>query len=258
MVFYYSATGNSYWVAKELAKKQGEQLISVADELKRSGSLRYEIREDETIGFVFPVHAWNPPDTMLYFIKKMQIEGYADQYVFSVATCGDSCGYTMRVLEKALSKKGLPLGGRWEMPMPNNYLPMQDTDSADVEREKLEKAAELIEQIAHGISGHSAEQQLIAESFKTFKTSFIGFFFRHFGKSTRPFYVTTSCTGCGLCEKICLRNAITIKNRQPCWTGKCDQCYACIHRCPQKAIQYGKKTETRGRYYHPLLRNKDT
>ncbi|MCB2357259.1 hypothetical protein [Clostridium estertheticum] len=33
--------------------------------------------------------------------------------------------------------------------------------------------------------------------------------------------------------------------------GKCEQCFACLQWCPQKAIQYGKKTAMRKRYHHP-------
>ena len=40
---------------------------------------------------------------------------------------------------------------------------------------------------------------------------------------------------------------------RPVWTeDQCNMCLACINRCPAKAIQYGKKTEKRGRYVHPI------
>ncbi|MEG2492741.1 MAG: ferredoxin, partial [Rikenellaceae bacterium] len=30
---------------------------------------------------------------------------------------------------------------------------------------------------------------------------------------------------------------------------------ACIHRCPVQAIEWGKVTQTKGRYHHPELKN---
>ena len=35
MIFYYSGTGNSLWVAKELGKYQNEMLIDIAREKKK-------------------------------------------------------------------------------------------------------------------------------------------------------------------------------------------------------------------------------
>ena len=41
---------------------------------------------------------------------------------------------------------------------------------------------------------------------------------------------------------------------KPVWDKDCTMCLACINRCPQEAIQYGKSTEKRGRYLHPDLK----
>ena len=36
MIFYYSGTGNSLWVAKELGKYQNEMLIDIAREMQKN------------------------------------------------------------------------------------------------------------------------------------------------------------------------------------------------------------------------------
>ena len=36
MIFYYSGTGNSLWVAKEIGKYQNERLINIATEMKKN------------------------------------------------------------------------------------------------------------------------------------------------------------------------------------------------------------------------------
>ena len=33
-----------------------------------------------------------------------------------------------------------------------------------------------------------------------------------------------------------------------------EKCNGCINRCPVSAIQYGKKTASRGRYVNPVLK----
>lgn len=257
MIFYYSATGNSFWAAKEIADMQNDKLISITDELKNGKLLKYAIKENESLGFVFPVHAWNPPYTVLHFIEKMSISGYKNQYTYAVATCGDSSGNTMEVLKKALSKNGISLKSQWEIRMPDNYLPLFDVDSPEKEELKLNKATKKIAHINTAIRNCVSEQRLCKGQLSSVKTSLTGFLFHKFGMRTSPFYVTSDCISCGLCEKICLSGAITMKNGKPVWINKtCDQCGACINRCPKKAIQYGKKTISKGRYCHAVYKDK--
>ena len=77
------------------------------------------------------------------------------------------------------------------------------------------------------------------------------------GLKTKPFYVTESCSHCGLCERVCTSGCIRLTAGIPVWTEKrCNMCMACVNRCPQTAIQYGKGTTKRGRYVHPIYQNR--
>ena len=72
----------------------------------------------------------------------------------------------------------------------------------------------------------------------------------------RAFYTNTSCDGCGICEKLCLSGKIVIKGGKPVWNPaiRCLFCFACIHYCPQEAIQFSHtKTPVRHRYHHPEI-----
>ena len=58
------------------------------------------------------------------------------------------------------------------------------------------------------------------------------------------------CTRCGLCARECPANNITLDGGSlPRWHGKCTMCLSCIHRCPVRAIEYGKATRSKGRYF---------
>lgn len=64
------------------------------------------------------------------------------------------------------------------------------------------------------------------------------------------FYSTDECIGCGLCEKLCpLKNIQIRKDHRPVWGKECTHCMACIAKCPKKAIEYGKKSKGKNRYY---------
>ncbi len=69
----------------------------------------------------------------------------------------------------------------------------------------------------------------------------------------RSFKVSDSCTGCGICAKICPVEDITMNNNRPTWNRSCEQCFACIQWCPSEAIEFGKMSKGKARYHHPEI-----
>ena len=69
-IYYFSGTGNSLHVAKELQKRIPEsKLISIVNLLKK------EVIESssDTVGFVFPIHLAMVPAPVMEFIKKLDL-----------------------------------------------------------------------------------------------------------------------------------------------------------------------------------------
>ena len=141
MIFYFSGTGNSKWIANQLSKEQKEELVFIPDALKNR-TFEFCLREDEKIGFVFPIYSWAPPEIVLNFIRQLSLKGYKRQYLFFVCSCGDDTGLTQQVLEKALSHKGWKCHAGFSVTMPNNYvlLPGFDVDKKELEEKKLADA----------------------------------------------------------------------------------------------------------------------
>lgn len=254
MIFYFSGTGNSLYIAKTIAEAQGEQLISIADEMdKKNVGLEYKMREKEILGFVYPVYAWGPPKMVLDFIANMKVSG-EKPYIFSVCTCGDEEGKTTKILEKALAKKGMFLDSAYSIPMPNNYIIGYDVDPKDIEKEKLQKAEMKLEEINSVLNERqSGVRDIIEGKLPSLKATVVNPLFNRFAMDTKPFHATDACTSCGLCERVCLVHTIKVQEK-PVWGKDCTQCLACINRCPVHAIQYGKGTIHKGRYSHPALR----
>jgi ferredoxin len=79
------------------------------------------------------------------------------------------------------------------------------------------------------------------------------------------FYIDGNCTGCGICQKVCLSGKITMKDNTPNWNRKvlCSMCFACLNYCPEQAVQIsnipGVKSYTtiNGRYSHPYATVED-
>ncbi|MFZ5965708.1 MAG: EFR1 family ferrodoxin [Bacillota bacterium] len=254
MIFYFTGTGNSLYVAKNVSEYNRDRVVSISEEMKQNaGSFAYHLDKDEMIGFVYPVYAWAPPKLVLDFISRLCLHNYKDNYIFSIATCGDNIGNTMDVLQRTLKKKGLALNGGFSIAMPNNYIIVGNVDAKEVEKEKLLKAEYRLQEINEIIRGRKRNFfQLEKGSFPTLLTTVINPLFNTFGNDPKKFYASDACTSCGLCEKICCTGNISVDTK-PVWGPKCTQCLACIHRCPAKAIQYGKGTVKKGRYVHPSL-----
>ena len=71
MIFYFSGTGNSAWVARQIAKAQQEELLAIAEEINKNKE--YALKDGEKVGFVFPVYAWGPPGIVLRFIRQLKM-----------------------------------------------------------------------------------------------------------------------------------------------------------------------------------------
>lgn len=255
MIFYFTGTGNSRWVAEALGKALEEPLVSIAEVLKEEkNEYVYPLGEREKVIFVFPVHSWGPAVLVTRLISRLRLEGYEGQAVYFVCTCGDDCGYTDRIMRKALRKRGFILTNGFSVQMPNNYvlMPGFDVDSKEVETDKLRKATERIQEVIGSIRREENRSLYYAGGVPFLKSYLVYPLFVNFAIGSNRFYATEACVSCGICAKICPTGTITLsEDGKPQWANTCVQCVACIHRCPVRAIEYGKISLEKGRYHHP-------
>lgn len=258
MIFYFSGTGNSRYVANKIGEAQGEKIISIAKEMNlEKNNYEYELNQGEKIIFIYPIYAWAPPAMVTEFIKKIKFINYKDNYISSISVCGENIGNTIKEVSKILKSKGLILSSGFSLVTPNNYIIMGNVDSKEVENKKIHELEGSIEFI-NGV--YSKEDK---DVFKVVKgplprvlTTIVNPLFNKFAINLKGFRVNENCTGCGICEKVCNGRCIKVEGK-PVWSGRCTQCLACLHYCPVKAIQYGKNTENKGRYSNPKVDLKD-
>nr|WP_307991833.1 EFR1 family ferrodoxin [uncultured Niameybacter sp.] len=239
MIYYFSGTGNSKWVAEELGKKLNLETMDIID-LKDQNPI--QMNDEEPIGFVFPIYAWAPPKVMMDFIKG--IKNHKNNFKFIVCTCGEEVG---TALKKAV--KEYAIHSCYSIIMPNNYILGIDIDTEEVTIKKIKKAKKQIEHISQEICTKKSVYEVEQGSFGAIKSNLVAPLFQKYATSTKPFYVEDTCIGCSICEKVCPLNTIKLVDGKPVWNKECLQCLSCINRCPKEAIQYGKKTKGRGRYY---------
>lgn len=235
MVFYFSGTGNSKWVAEEIARKINDIAIDITG-LKQPP----ELDGEKYIGLVFPIYAWGVAEPMLAFARKLPP---TNAYHFGVCTCGEDAGFAMKKLSKNLKMQSC-----YSIVMPSNYIVGADIDSDEMIINKIAEAKQEINTIVSEIINKKVVYRVNEGSFAFVKTNIASKAFNKFARNTTPFYADEKCIACGLCEKQCPAHTITMVNAKPKWDMPCYQCLKCINSCPKQAIQYGENTSKRGRY----------
>lgn len=254
MIFWFSGTGNSLYIAKSIAQQNDIKLVSITSAVNSEAEIfEYYLEDGEIIGFVFPVYAWAPPKTVFDFISKLKLKNYKNNYTFCVATCGENVGNTVKVLEKSLNKANLNLSAGFSVIMPNNYIIMGNVDSKAKEEKKLAEAEITAKKISEIVSGKKPGMYNVVKGpFPGVFTGLVSPMFNKYALKTDSFFATDKCNGCGICEKVCTCKSIKA-DKKPKWGKECNQCLACINLCPTKAIQFGKGTEKKGRYTNPNI-----
>ena len=143
MIFYFSGTGNSKWIAKEIAEKTGDIAESIVD-MNRNGRVTYKAETGETLGFVFPVYAWGPSLIFMEFASKVIFD--ESNYLFGACTCGGSAGNAMEILSKIV-----PLSSGFSFVMPNSYIIGSDVDTAKEAAQKVKEAREKLPSVIRAI-----------------------------------------------------------------------------------------------------------
>ena len=232
---YFSGTGNSKYAAelfcKEYDKESGAYSIEDADALSA-------VKDANLIIIAYPVQYSTVPKIMRDYITDHS-ELWNNKKVFIIATMGLFSGDGAGILGRLLESCGAEVIGGLHLKMPDSIA-----DEKALKR-PLEKNRELVKQA----------DQKIKESVKRLKAGnptqegigvlyrLAGFFGQraYFGHKTKRYSSkvkvdTDKCIGCGICEKLCPMNNISINEQKAVSGESCTMCYRCINKCPKQAI----------------------
>lgn len=264
-IYYFSGTGNSLHVARELERRLPETVLVPIISALRDDEIATTA---EAVGLVFPIHSLTTPVPVERFLQRADLR--SARYTFAVATRLCSEKVFLKV-DKLLERQGKSLDACFSVEMPCTYTPLFQIPSQDTIAEmetELQKSLDGIQTTVASRQTHrEKDDPLLFVLGRTLFPLITAFMFNvRFPDMARSFYADSRCTGCGLCEKVCLSERIRMKNDKPEWieTIDCVYCFACLHYCPVEAVQLrGRKTVTKGRYHHPevkaaaLARQKD-
>ena len=270
-IYYFSGTGNSLVVARDIAEKMGGNLISIPSVMDK----KIITTDADMIGIVFPVYylgTVNIPLVVQRFV--MKLDDISTKYIFAVCTYGGGSGSTLTILDEMIKARGGRLASGFGVQMPQNAFRKPFENKTKLYNNwKAKKLAFICKKVKTKKEGRFDNDGLFIgliviiietlmkvdflnrSSLKSMKktarlpedSDFTLDEIIHFMDGS--YHSDENCTGCGTCSKVCQVHNIKIVDNKPTWQHHCENCLACIKWCPQSAI-HGYGELPRG-YHHP-------
>ena len=232
IIIYVTGTGNCLYVARQLAT--ADTILLSNPQLVQQG--QYDFDADE-IGIVYPIYGHMPPYMVRQFIQKARLKA---GYKFAVLTFGARKCNAVEIWDGITRKAGHAFDYITTLIMVDNWLPNFDMN----EQMKLDKhIPENLQRINADLAARRRWHEPVTEEERAMHAGFMaytgldpekGFVMR----SEKYFRVTDRCVDCGICTYVCPRGNYELTSRGVKTAGDCEFCFACIHNCPQKAIQF--------------------
>jgi ferredoxin/flavodoxin len=254
-IFYFSTTGNSLALARELGSGIGEtELISIPKAMKEPVAVNAA-----RVGFVFPVIAWGLPRIVVEFLQELKLEG--KPYVFAAATCGGTPGRTLLELSGILRKAGADLHAGFVCREGANTV----TDDPGIVRfarrlnriqypSGKERLPELLAAIRDKQKHTPDTSNFMCNCFGGMMHGLMSLAGDKLKSTDSNFRVDDRCTGCRTCERVCPRANVRVEGNKPVWHHNCEMCNGCIQWCPRQAIHIENET---CRYRNPGIKAED-
>ena len=227
LIFYFTATGNSLFVARQFS----DSPLSIPQELKK-GKQTYEADE---IGFVFPDYASAAPVIVQEFLAKNTFNA---PYLFAIATFGNASAMVAEWVRDYAKEKGVNFNYINTILMVDNYLPVFDmNEQMKIDKHVDESLAKLLEDVgAHKDYVQAMVQEPGMPPMN--KDMLKGMQDHHFNMTADRLLELKKdrCVECMTCEKVCPHKNFSLGNEGLQFAGKCEDCLACVHACPQKAL----------------------
>ena len=244
MILYFSGTGNSMAISRQLAERLGEQVMPLSRAVAR------DLSQERRIGLVFPCYWFNAPRAVTELLPRLQLP--KDAYVFIVIPCGAQAGNAIWTVRRMLAAIGVEVAYSHKIRVPDNSAVGFGRNPND-QVWKFDRYAGRLERITADIAAgvrrcHYAWWGLAGA------LCAIPAVQRRTLPMLTPAVNADRCIACGICAKVCPQGNIAIRDGKACCGDDCTQCLACVHFCPHQAVEINSKpTPKAHQYHHPRV-----
>lgn len=275
-VFYFSGTGNTFSLAREISHKIEADLVCISEIVKTQRS--YICAEKAVI--VFPSYL-APLSGLPLVVEKFvkSVDNIGDITFFAVCNCG---GYesvnalpSLQKLRQIIRSCGGKLYAEYSLRMPMNNL---DYDHIPIpinrnHEEIIRKSKLKIDRICSCINNNEKTRQKVAKDsfFIIMKPIYMlmcpaimkelkvrahepadsGLQYNELIPLTdKSIIIDEKCNGCGICAMVCPVDNIIILNEKLEFQHRCEMCFACDEWCPTDSIHHWSRANG-VKYHHP-------
>ena len=236
LICYFSGTGNTKRVVDKFAEclKENENEVTLQ---RVEHEFNLNIEDFDLIGFGYPVHAFNAPEIILKFVKKLKkLENKKDCFIIN--TSGEPLklnNISSLKLTSLLKKKNMIAKYEYHYVIPYNII-FRHTDR--MAYRMWETAKKVIP-----LDVKELLEKKPAKLKKVFMGRFLAYIFRieHWGGkfNGKHYKVLPECINCNCCVNICPTKNITVKDGGLHFGKNCIMCMRCSFLCQKNAIKIG-------------------
>jgi len=238
-IFYFSGTGNSFYVAKMLANHFLNNSVESIAEYRKEPEL---VVNDEEIVITSPIYFYEIPHIVKDFLEHLKLTNV--KYLSFIFTAEFPNGIAVNTIKEICRRKNLTINSCFYLKMPTNYViksKMMESDAIETvlnkANKKLNRIIDMIETKKNYIEKDSKIYSILVSAEKEYSE-----WEKAFPEFDSRFIASGNCNRCKLCEKHCPVGNIVVQEK-PIWNGGCEACLKCINICPRQAIQYDNRTE---------------